>query len=226
MEKGADMTRILVVDDDAVIREGLKHVFSGGCYRVEAHAAGRPALESLQAQEFDLVITDLRMAGMDGMELLRSIRILQPDVPVIVITGCSTIDSAVEAMKNGAADYVAKPFTPELIREKVAKATEQREAFVRETCLRKGLHDHRGGGEEPRLHPGAHVPKSAEELKEAKRQLREQAVASVEKAFVLSALERNNWNITRAAEETGMLRPNFQAMLKRLGISARGFTEH
>jgi len=65
------------------------------------------------------------------------------------------------------------------------------------------------------------APRTAEELKQVKRQVREQAVVPVEKAFVLEALRRNDWNITRAAEETGMLRPNFQAMLKKLNISAR-----
>ena len=62
---------------------------------------------------------------------------------------------------------------------------------------------------------------NTEELKEKKRQARELAVEPVEKAFVFAALERNNWNVTKAAEETGMLRPNFQAMLKKLGISVK-----
>ncbi|MDX2494038.1 MAG: helix-turn-helix domain-containing protein, partial [Desulfuromusa sp.] len=65
---------------------------------------------------------------------------------------------------------------------------------------------------------------NTEELKEAKRRLREQAVEPAEKAFVFAALERNNWNVTKAAEETGMLRPNFQALLKKLGISVKDHT--
>jgi DNA-binding NtrC family response regulator len=69
------------------------------------------------------------------------------------------------------------------------------------------------------------VPLSVEELKETKRHLREHAVEDVEKAFVASALQRSGGNITRAAEETGMLRPNFQAMMKKLGISAREYVE-
>ncbi|HEY6839318.1 MAG TPA: sigma-54 dependent transcriptional regulator, partial [Geobacteraceae bacterium] len=465
------VTRILVVDDEPVIREGLRRVFPSDSYVVEAYAAGRTALERLQEDDFDLVVTDLKMPGMDGMELLRSIRILQPDVPVIIITGYSTIDSAVEAMKSGAADYVAKPFSPEQITEKVAKALDQRAVLCDEIYLRKELRDNHGfdtfvgksremqrvytrilqvaptdstvlvtgesgtgkelvaraihrksprrdnpfvaldctslaeslleselfghvkgsftgavqtkvglfkvadggtlfldevanislttqakllrvlqerevtpiGGTKPipidirlvaasnrnlkslvaaggfredlyfRLNiipidlptlrerkgdlpllashflkkfaeemgkeirgltpeamalmegypfPGnvrelenvveravvlaendfidvrdleldagggdverekvmLLIPKSAEELKETKRQLRERAVEPVEKAFVISALERNNWNITRAAEETGMLRPNFQALLKKFGLSAR-----
>jgi DNA-binding NtrC family response regulator len=68
---------------------------------------------------------------------------------------------------------------------------------------------------------GSYVPTSAEELKEMKRHLRDKAVEDIEKAFVMSALERNNWNVTHAAEETGILRPNFQGMLKRLGISIK-----
>jgi transcriptional regulator with GAF, ATPase, and Fis domain len=69
------------------------------------------------------------------------------------------------------------------------------------------------------------VPSSVEELKETKRHLREQAVEDVERAFVINALQRNRGNITRASEETGMLRPNFQAMMKKLGISARDYAE-
>ena len=65
------------------------------------------------------------------------------------------------------------------------------------------------------------APLNTEELKEIKRKVREQAVEPIEKAFVYAALERNNWNVTKAAEETGMLRPNFQALLKKLGISVK-----
>ncbi len=68
------------------------------------------------------------------------------------------------------------------------------------------------------------APLNTEELKEVKRKIREQAVEPVEKAFVYAALERNNWNVTKAAEETGMLRPNFQALLKKLGISIKDHT--
>jgi transcriptional regulator with GAF, ATPase, and Fis domain len=67
-----------------------------------------------------------------------------------------------------------------------------------------------------------YVPTSADELKELKRHVRERAVEPIEKAFVINALERNNWNVTKAAEETGMQRPNFQGLLKKLGISIRG----
>jgi transcriptional regulator with GAF, ATPase, and Fis domain len=67
-----------------------------------------------------------------------------------------------------------------------------------------------------------HVPQNAEELKEMKRHIREHAMVALESLFVRNALERNGWNVTRAAEETGILRPNFQSMMKKLGISVKG----
>ena len=67
-----------------------------------------------------------------------------------------------------------------------------------------------------------HIPLNAEELKEMKRHIRDHAMESLESVFVRNALERSNWNVTRAAEETGILRPNFQSMMKKLGISVRG----
>jgi len=67
-----------------------------------------------------------------------------------------------------------------------------------------------------------HIPQNAEELKEMKRHIRVHAMESLESLFVRNALDRNNWNVTRAAEETGILRPNFQSMMKKLGISVKG----
>jgi len=468
-----DGTRILVVDDEAIIREGLRRILEGGGFQVETCKSGHAAIECLQEADFDLVITDLKMPGMSGIEVLKVIKTLQPEVPVVIITGFATVDTAVEAMKCGAVDYIAKPFTPEQIIEKVSKALEQKKVFLNEIVLRKELLDHHGfdmfigeskemqkvyrrivqvaptdstvlvtgesgtgkelvaraifrnsprreqpfvaidctslaenlleselfghvkgsftgavqtkmglfkvadggtlfldevanislstqakllrvlqerevtpiGGTQPipinirlvaatnrnlktlvaegsfredlffRLniipidlpplrerkgdlpqlvshflkkfsqemgkdirglapdalkllegYPfpgnvreleniierafvlaegeviqkedlelfaaeeeaepqfGGYVPTSADELKELKRHVRERAVEPIEKAFVISALERNNWNVTKAAEETGMLRPNFQGMLKKLGISIKGQT--
>lgn len=135
-------SNILVVDDEAVIREGMRRILEGKGYRVEASASGRAAIEKIQDHDFDVVITDLKMPGMDGIEVLKTIKILQPDVPVIIITGYSTVDTAVEAMKSGAFDYIAKPFTSELIIDKVQKAiankTVSRESFSLNKELGRG----------------------------------------------------------------------------------------
>lgn len=465
-----DTVKILVVDDEAVIREGMCRILGGEGFGVETSGTGHAALERLQEEDFDLVITDLKMPGMSGIDVLKTIKILQPEIPVIVITGFSTVDTAVDAIKSGAFDFIAKPFPPDLIIEKVNKALEQKATLLENLYLKKELRERHGfdtfigdskemqkvyrrimqvaptdstvlingesgtgkelvaqaihrnsrrrdnpfvavdctslaenlleselfghvkgsftgavqsktglfkvadggtlfldevanislttqakllrvlqerkvtpiGGTQPvpidlrlvaatnrslrvmvqegsfredlffrlniipvdlpplrerkgdlpllighflkmfssemgkdmrGLAPGAmamlenyafpgnvreleniieravvlaeddlittddlemqvkssddaspthsYVPLNVEELKETKRQLRERAVEPVEKAFAISALKRNNWNITRAAEETGMLRPNFQALLKKLGISVR-----
>jgi DNA-binding NtrC family response regulator len=459
---------ILVVDDEAVIREGMRRILEADGYVVETSASGYMALETVQEKSFDLVITDLKMPGMDGLEVLKAIKVLQPEIPVIIITGYSTVDTAVEAMKNGAFDYIAKPFTAEQISGKVRNAIAQKTVLLDNIYLKREILEHHGFdmfvGESPEMqkvynriiqvaptdstvlisgesgtgkelvarsiHKNSHrrdhpfvavdctslaenlleselfghvkgsftgaiqtktglfkvadggtlfldeianislatqakllrvlqervitpigdtklvpidirlvaatnknlrtqvqeggfredlffrlnvipiklpplrerkgdlplligrflkkyaeetgkeirglnpdalsllegytfpgnvreleniieravvlctadiiqkqdlelpladekfktsgfVPQNLDELKETKRQIREQAVESIEKAFVMNALERNNWNITKAAEETGMLRPNFHALLKKLGISVR-----
>ncbi len=119
-------SKILIVDDEAVIRKGLSRVLERHGYQVEVSESGFAAVERLQEENFHLVLTDLKMPGMDGIEVLKAIRVLQPEVPVVIITGYSTVDTAVEAMKNGAFDYISKPFTPDQITEKVEKALEHR----------------------------------------------------------------------------------------------------
>lgn len=463
-----DRPGILIVDDEAVIREGMRRILEADGYVVHTSASGYVAIEAIQGKSFDLVITDLKMPGMDGIEVLKAIKVLQPEVPVIIITGYSTVDTAVEAMKNGAFDYIAKPFTAEQISEKARNAIAQKAVLLENIYLKKEILEHHGFdmfvGESPEMqkvynriiqvaptdstvlisgesgtgkelvaraiHKNSHrrdhpfvavdctslaenlleselfghvkgsftgaiqtktglfkvadggtlfldeianislatqakllrvlqervitpigdtklvpidirlvaatnknlrtqvtegtfredlffrlnvipiklpplrekkgdlplligrflkkyaeemgkeirgvnpdalalleeypfpgnvreleniieravvlctgdiiqkqdlelpladkksknvsfVPQNLDELKETKRQIREQAVESIERAFVMNALERNNWNITKAAEETGMLRPNFHALLKKLGISVR-----
>lgn len=139
-------SRLLIVDDEAVIRDGLKRILSGKAFAVETCSSGFSAIEIMQQREFDLIITDLKMPGMSGMEVLKSVRTLQPDTPVILITGYASIDTAVEAMKNGASDYISKPFAPDLLLEKVQSALHQRRIPLDDLCIR----------EEVRLHHGFH----------------------------------------------------------------------
>ncbi|MBU0575964.1 MAG: sigma-54 dependent transcriptional regulator, partial [Proteobacteria bacterium] len=134
-----DKHNLLVVDDEAVIREGMRRILASQGYHVETSASGRTAIEIIQEQDFDVVITDLKMPGMDGIEVLKTIRILQPEVPVIIITGYSTVDTAVEAMKNGAFDYIAKPFTSDLIIEKVQKAINHKTMAMESYSIKRAL---------------------------------------------------------------------------------------
>lgn len=139
-----DGINILVVDDEAVIRDGLQRILIGKSFRVETCNSGHSAIELLQQKDFDLIITDLKMPGMSGIEVLTAVKTLQPEVPVIMITGYATVDTAVDAMKYGAADYVTKPFTPELILEKVQHALDQRTVMLNKIYIKKEISSHKG----------------------------------------------------------------------------------
>ncbi len=122
----APQQQILLIDDEAIALSNLKHVFEREGYAVTACKSGEAGLAAMQTTAFDLVLSDLRMPGIDGMEVLRHIRATTPDVPVIMITGHATLDSAVDAMKAGAYHYIAKPFRLAEAREVVRGALEMR----------------------------------------------------------------------------------------------------
>jgi len=105
--------RLLVVDDEETQREMLSAILARASYRVETAPDGEKALEILEQRSFDLVLTDQKMPKMDGLELLAAIRSRYPRLPVVLMTAFGSVSSAVEAMKNGAADYLTKPFEKE-----------------------------------------------------------------------------------------------------------------
>lgn len=121
MSKG----RVLIVDDEKVAVRNLEHVMKKEGYEVVATQSGGNALAHLEAQPFDVVLTDLRMEKVDGMQILRRCRETSPDTEVIVITGFATLESAVDAMKHGAYYYIAKPFRLDEVRKVVAEAIEK-----------------------------------------------------------------------------------------------------
>jgi len=139
-----DKIIILVVDDEAVIRDGIKRVLEGNDFEVETCSSGHKAIELMQKKDYGLVITDLKMPGMDGIEVLKAVKALQADIPVIMITGYASIDTAVDAMKNGASDYISKPFTPDLLLGKVQNALKQCSLSSDKPCLKKEISFHNG----------------------------------------------------------------------------------
>jgi DNA-binding response OmpR family regulator len=118
-------TKVLIVDDDAKMREGLDEILGGAGYDTATAGNGEEALRRIREENLNLVITDLMMPGMNGMEVLREIKKLSPSTKVIMITAFGTIDSAVEAMKQGASDYLVKPFGAEDVIAKVGKVLEE-----------------------------------------------------------------------------------------------------
>src|SRR5262245_13887102 len=118
--------QILVVDDEPNLRRVLGAQLSRDGYEVHAVADGKEALRILQEQYVDVVITDLRMPNMDGLELLRRALALEPELPVVIITAHGTVDNAVAALKSGAFDYITKPFDQNEVRNVVRKALRTR----------------------------------------------------------------------------------------------------
>ena len=114
--------RLLIVEDEKVALRNLEHVMEKEGYTVTATTSGPNALKLLDGQEFDVVLTDLKMEKVDGLEVLGRCKELYPDTEVIMITAYATIPSAVETMKKGAYDYIAKPFKLDEVRKVVEEA--------------------------------------------------------------------------------------------------------
>ncbi len=115
---------ILLIDDEAIALSNMSHVLEKEGYEVTTCKDGETGLREMQQKTFDLVLTDLQMPGIDGMGVMQHIHDTTPEVPVILITGHATLDSAVEAMKRGAYHYISKPFRLDEAREIVKSALE------------------------------------------------------------------------------------------------------
>ncbi|RMD86007.1 MAG: sigma-54-dependent Fis family transcriptional regulator [Candidatus Dadabacteria bacterium] len=122
------MDRILIVEDDFAMLETCAQVLARAGFEVRTAGSGREALEVLQASAFDVVLTDLRMPEVSGLDVLRAAKHSDPETVVILITAFPTVDTAVEALKQGAADYLLKPFSTEQLRDAVRQALDKRRA--------------------------------------------------------------------------------------------------
>ncbi|MFH1130803.1 MAG: sigma-54 dependent transcriptional regulator, partial [Pseudomonadota bacterium] len=120
------MATVLVIDDNETIRMGLQRVIEKLGHTVLLASSGGEGLKLFKKNEVDFVITDLKMESMDGVEVLRKVADLDPDCPTMIITAFGTIETAVEAMKIGAFDFIQKPFAPEVVKLKVERALELR----------------------------------------------------------------------------------------------------
>jgi two-component system response regulator AtoC len=144
MEEGSPMVaedtlqeRILVVDDEENLLHFLSKLLEGEGYRVETAGMGGKALEKAKEADFDLAILDIKLPDMDGVAVLRAFKEIVPAANVVLITAYGSVESAVEAMKAGAYDYIVKPFRAEEILKAVAKALEQRRLWREVLHLRR-----------------------------------------------------------------------------------------
>ena len=134
-----DQPNILVIDDEASICKGCSLILGEQNYSVASRTKGKEGLREALASQYDIVLLDIRLPDIDGMKILASLREKKPETQVIIMTGYSTVQNAVEAMKGGAFDYLAKPFTEDEILLAVEKAIEDKRLRNENILLRKQL---------------------------------------------------------------------------------------
>jgi len=138
----ATKVKILVVDDEAIVRESLHDWLSDAGYQVFTAENGPKALEIVRREKLGIVIADLVMPGMDGIEVMRRAKEIQPKIEVIIITAYGSVTTAIAAMKEGAYDYIEKPFCPERAELLVKKLAEHQQLVDENLSLRQKLEDH------------------------------------------------------------------------------------
>jgi DNA-binding NtrC family response regulator len=139
--------RILIVDDETVVRDSLGKWFSSEGYQARPVASAREALESIQNTEYDVALLDIKMPGMDGMELQSRLKEADPELTVIIMTGYASVETAVQALKQGAYDYITKPIDPDELSHLVSNALEHRRARREVVRLRENLQEASPGTE-------------------------------------------------------------------------------
>ena len=134
-------TRLLIVDDDPIVRDSLGQWFDSEGYLVETVSSGREALERMEKDRWDLALLDIKMPGMDGIELQAKMHAADPELPLIIMTGYASVETAVKALKAGAYDYITKPFDPDELIHLINKALEHRRARREVVRLRENLQE-------------------------------------------------------------------------------------
>ncbi len=230
---------ILVVDDEESMRHYLKKTLGREGYEVVTASDGPEALAIAQARPPDLAMVDVRMPGMDGVAVMRSLRASLPRLPVVLMTGYGTVQHALGAMKQGATDYVTKPFRVDAVRATVEKALAGSGDATRPRTVR----------ESTPAAPPAEIPMpatpgvaAAVEIPErgVLEWLRERAEARglpaapredglreivrlAEIVYVDELLRMTEGNISRAAEMAGITRPNLHRKILDLGLDANEY---
>jgi DNA-binding NtrC family response regulator len=132
-------SKILIVDDERDICRALEFLLSREGYRVVTSDSGQEALRKIEVEDFDLVITDMKMEGMDGLQVLENALAMRPNLIVIIMTAFASVESAVEAMKKGASDYLVKPFINEDVKMTVRRLLEHKKVVQENIALRQQL---------------------------------------------------------------------------------------
>jgi DNA-binding NtrC family response regulator len=137
----ANNIRILIVDDEPIVRQSLGSWFREESYLVDVAESGKEALDKLTRQDWDIFLLDIKMPGMDGLELQRRIKETHPSATIIIMTAYASVETAVEAMKQGAYDYIVKPFDPDDLERLIHKAIEHTHLLSENVQLRQKIEE-------------------------------------------------------------------------------------
>ena len=133
-------SKILLIDDEKESCKALSHLLSQVGYEVEISHSGEQAIVLLEKQSYDLIISDLFLPGISGIDILKQVKDDSPETSVILITGKASAETAVVAMKEGALDYITKPFNFERLKIQVTKALDKNRLILENNYLRQQLH--------------------------------------------------------------------------------------
>jgi len=131
--------QILIVDDEKIMRDSFSRILTKEGYQVQAVASGEEAIERFNREPFDIVLLDIKMPGIGGIKTLQRLKEMDPGVTILIVTGYPSIETAVEAIKLGAYDYITKPFTPDVLRVAINRALERKSLLTENLHLRRQL---------------------------------------------------------------------------------------
>ncbi|MBM3709726.1 MAG: response regulator [Actinobacteria bacterium] len=216
MEKIAN---ILIIDDEEAIRDSCSQVLIKENYNVETAGNGETGLNKLREIKADLALVDLKMPGLGGIEVLKKIRDIDPNIITIVITGFATIDSAVESMKEGAYDFLPKPFNPDELRFIVKRGLEKRKLALEAAALREEINRNLN---EYKINLEKKIIERTEELEKANIRLEKEMIEYEKISHRLQ--EINNEKTKYLLFATHQLKAPFAAIQSYAEIILEGYT--
>ena len=229
--------RILVVDDEPVVRESLRDWFTNDGFPVDMAADAHEALQKLQESSWDILLTDVKMPGMDGLELQQKVKQIDPDITVIIMTAYASVDSAMQAIKEGAYDYVTKPLDPDDLQQIIDRASEHRRLLSENLDLRQRIGVVSGEaddviGESRELQDTIErtaAQQQGEEVlpgdlplgpPEDVRPPRELTLAEVEKQHIQNVLAKVSGDVSKAAELLKIDQTTLSDRMRKYGLAA------
>ena len=141
METKSKTLRILVVDDEEIVRQSLSDWLEEDGHLVRACSEAQSALSAMRDGDWDLALVDIKMPGMDGLELQRRLREIDPDLAVVMMTAFASVETAVRALKDGAYDYITKPFDPDVLSHLLQRASDKRKLVIENRGLKQQLEE-------------------------------------------------------------------------------------